>query len=479
MAVDDVIDKLQSKTILTEEMIKKIQSRTTNEAKTRELLELFKTTSESGFKALVESLSEAKQGHLAQNLQKTRTDLEESELGSDFEDFKSPKLQLVSSNDSKEWTIIKFQSNSNLPNNATVSIPSNLRNFDLIGIVVSEGISDEDICRVVNEIYQRIYQVPVRLIVKQHVDRQSDIFIRCVEKSKSRDAQREMANQGYKDGPEEMVELGLCDTEEVIFSANANIKYLSGVTQMSFFLNIDSAHLSFQIDVLNKEAQSSSRTYQGNLAYNVGDTKQTPPRSGSILIHLPKEAQRYAPLTLDVPVKAAAKYLAWQLTKLGSPDPHDLYMKLCEDNKRKVHVLKNRANREGNTDRKCCEAFIMSWASQRPKQENKAITILEALKKISQESLAKETDSFLMPFTNGSLSDKSIKAFSVKLEQKWEILAEKLGFNDEQIKAMYMDFDNGTMRALHILDRWRLEDSTIELGTDITVTLTKAMNGLM
>lgn len=61
------------------------QSRTTNEAKTRELLELFKTTSESGFKALVESLLEAKQGHLAQNLQKTRTDLEESELGSDFE----------------------------------------------------------------------------------------------------------------------------------------------------------------------------------------------------------------------------------------------------------------------------------------------------------------------------------------------------------------------------------------------------------
>lgn len=74
--------------------------------------------------------------------------------------------------------------------------------FSLIGIVVSEGISDEDICRVVNEIYQRIYQVPVRLIVKQHVDRQSDIFIRCVEKSNSRDAQREMANQGYKDGPE-------------------------------------------------------------------------------------------------------------------------------------------------------------------------------------------------------------------------------------------------------------------------------------
>lgn len=154
--------------------------------------------------------------------------------------------------------------------------------------MVPKGISDEEICRVANEIYQRIYQTPVRLIVKQHAERPSDICIRCVEKSKSGDAQKEMANQGYKDGPVEMVELGLRDTEEVIFNANGNIKYLSGATQISFFLNIDSAYLSFQIDVVNKEAQSLSRTYQGNLAYNVGDTPQSPPRSGSFLIHLPK-----------------------------------------------------------------------------------------------------------------------------------------------------------------------------------------------
>lgn len=154
--------------------------------------------------------------------------------------------------------------------------------------MVPKGISDEEICRVANEIYQRIYQVPVRLIVKQHMERPSDLYIRCVEKSKSGDAQKEMANQGYKDGPEEMVELGLCDTEEVIFNANGNIKYVSGATQMSFFLNIDTAQLCVQIDVVNKKAQFSSRTYQGNLAYNVGDTPQSPPRSGSFLIHIPK-----------------------------------------------------------------------------------------------------------------------------------------------------------------------------------------------
>lgn len=44
---------------------------------------------------------------------------------------------------------------------------------------------------------------------------------------------------------------------------------------------------------------------------------------------------------------------------------------------------------------------------------------------------------------------------------------------------MYMDFENDTMRALHILDRWRLEDTTIELGTAITATLIKAMDGVI
>lgn len=44
---------------------------------------------------------------------------------------------------------------------------------------------------------------------------------------------------------------------------------------------------------------------------------------------------------------------------------------------------------------------------------------------------------------------------------------------------MYIDFDNDTMRALHILDRWRFEDSTIELGTDITATLLKTMDGVI
>uniref|UniRef100_A0A8W8JWJ8 Death domain-containing protein n=1 Tax=Magallana gigas TaxID=29159 RepID=A0A8W8JWJ8_MAGGI len=423
MAVDDVIDKLQSKSIFKEQTIQKIQSRPSKEAKAMELLELFETANRSRFNALVESLSEAKQGLLVHYLQETLTDLKKSEIGSDFEDMKSSKLQLVSSNDSKEWKLMKFRPKSNLPNHATVIIPSNQRNFNLIGIEVPYDYPEDEICRVANEIYEMMYQIPVRLIVKQHAQRPSDLYIRCVEKSKSQDALREMASLGYKDGPLEMAELGLRDTEEVIFNASGDIKFLSGTTRMSFFLNVESAHLSFQIiDVVNKEAQTLGRTYQGNLAYNVGDTPQPPPRSGSFLIRLPKEAQRYAPLMLDVSVKAAAKYLAWQLTKRGSPDPHDLYMKLCGGYGKKT-VLKSLANIEG-----------------RP------------------------------------LSDNSIKEFSLKLDQKWEILARKLGFDDKYIEALNMDFDN--TRAVHLLDKWRLLDTTIELGTDITATLVKAMDSV-
>lgn len=81
-------------------------------------------------------------------------------------------------------------------------------------------------------------------------------------------------------------------------------------------------------------------------------------------------------------------------------------------------------------------------------------------------------------FISGFLSEKSIKEFSTKLKPKWELLARKLGFDDEDINAFNMDFDNDRMRVLHMLDRWRLEDSTIELATDIPVTLLEAMDSV-
>lgn len=97
-----------------------------------------------------------------------------------------------------------------------------------------------------------------------------------------------MVNQGYKDGLEEMVEFGLCDMEEVIFNVNGNIKYVFGVIQMSFFLNIDIVQFCVKIDVVNKKVQFFSRIYQGNLVYNVGDMLQFLLRSGFFLIYILK-----------------------------------------------------------------------------------------------------------------------------------------------------------------------------------------------
>lgn len=65
------------------------------------------------------------------------------------------------------------------------------------------------------------------------------------------------------------------------------------------------------------------------------------------------------------------------------------------------------------------------------------------------------------------------------MELKWEILAKKLGYDDEDIKALNLDFDNDRMKAVHLLDKWRLEDSTIELGTDITSFIVEAMDGII
>lgn len=72
-------------------------------------------------------------------------------------------------------------------------------------------------------------------------------------------------------------------------------------------------------------------------------------------------------------MKVAAKYLAYQLPNRQTPKLDDFYLSLVDNNRSKCRLLKTRADKEAETGtaREICEVFIKSWASQRPKNENK------------------------------------------------------------------------------------------------------------
>lgn len=74
-----------------------------------------------------------------------------------------------------------------------------------------------------------------------------------------------------------------------------------------------------------------------------------------------------------ISVKVAAKYLAYQLPNRQTPKLDDFYLSLVDNNRKKCRSLITRADREAEaeTSREICEVYIKSWASQRPKHENK------------------------------------------------------------------------------------------------------------
>lgn len=74
-----------------------------------------------------------------------------------------------------------------------------------------------------------------------------------------------------------------------------------------------------------------------------------------------------------ISVKVAAKYLAYQLPNRQTPKLDDFYLSLVDNDRSQCRSTKTRADKEAKTGtaREICEVFIKSWASQRPKNENK------------------------------------------------------------------------------------------------------------
>lgn len=199
-----------------------------------------------------------------------------------------------------------------------------------------------------------------------------------------------------------------------------------------------------------------------------------------MVLSIPKgeELHRFAPLTLDVPVKVAAKYLAYQLPNRQTPKLDDFYLSLVDNDRSQCRSTKTRADKEAKTGtaREICEVFIKSWASQRPKNENKVQTISDRLYSFSKE-FADEFDSFMKPFSmkNGILSNNGIEELSKHIHNKWEDVAQNLGIDREDVDAIKIDFKDDDKRAVRMLDKWRLSESAIEKGSNIMSHLSESL----
>lgn len=462
---------------IQDECLEEIKSKNTEGMKARRLLKEFKNCDADQFTAITEALEKEHQGHLAKLLKKTVEDIknEEANTGSDFVgDIDNMELQMVTSSQGGDWTVMKKESLEDFPDGVVISLPAKGVAFDVMGLIVPKGMDKKTISRVADLLYRQSYQVDAKLIVRQSDADPTHCLLRCVENNKSLEATDMMKKQGFQKGPPDSPVFGICDGEEIIIRIEGNLTLDADnkMVRLKFYVNVESASASFKIDVYNKKAQAEVKAFSGELRYNVGGDEQGPPRCGSLVLSIPKdeEQHRFAPLTLDVPVKVAAKYLACQLPNRQTPKLDDFYLSLVDNKPSKCRSLKTRADREAETGtaKETCELFIKSWASQRPKNENKVQTISDRLHSFSSE-FAHEFDLFMKPFsmTNGILSNNGIEELSKHIHDKWEAVAQNLGIDGEDIDAIKIDFEDDVKRAVRMLDKWRLSDKATEKGANI------------
>lgn len=485
MSVINIATRLHKDDKIQDECLEEIKSKNSEGMQARRLLEEFKNCDADQFTAITDALEKENQGHLAKLLKKTMEDIknEEANTGSDFVgDSDNMELQMVTSSQRGDWTVMKKESLKDFPDGVVISLPAKGGAFDIMGLIVPKGMDNKTISRMADVLYRQSYQIDAKLIVRQSDTDPTHCLVHCVENDKSTDAVDKMKKQGYQNGPPDSPAFGICDGEEIIIKLEGNLTLDADdkVVRLRYYLNIDSASASFKIDVYNKKAQAETKAFSGELRYNVGGVDQGPPRCGSMVLSIPKgeELHRFAPLTLDVPVKVAAKYLAYQLPNRQTPKLDDFYLSLVDNDRSQCRSTKTRADKEAKTGtaREICEVFIKSWASQRPKNENKVQTISDRLYSFSKE-FADEFDSFMKPFSmkNGILSNNGIEELSKHIHNKWEDVAQNLGIDREDVDAIKIDFKDDDKRAVRMLDKWRLSDSAIEKGANIMSHLSESL----
>lgn len=159
-----------------------------------------------------------------------------------------------------------------------------------MGLIVPKSMDNRTICHIADLLYRQSYHINVRLMVRQSEENPNHGFVRCLENEKCPNASDEMKKQGFKKGPPESPEFGVCDGEEIIICMAGNITLDSDIKTLclKFYLNMDSASSTFRIDVFNKKAQARDKSFSGELRYNVGRKEQDPPRRGSMVLYIPK-----------------------------------------------------------------------------------------------------------------------------------------------------------------------------------------------
>ncbi|VDI49803.1 Hypothetical predicted protein [Mytilus galloprovincialis] len=482
LSLNDVFDS---------DFVEDLKTKDTEGDKTRSIIRhLHDSDSDSDFDKFLDSLKSF-QPNVANRINSVKNQVKlsrktvdtdsEDNFASDFDpDFekKDGTVCVVSKVTGKSWEVVPIEASSEHPKARFLKLPSGNDNYQVLGLVVPEDMSDEDICKAAEILEGLSCVTNVSIICRQKRSNSHDVIIECVKSENVTNTLQHFDSIGYNDGPPESTEFGVVDGEEIEIKFESNL-YLERLKfspmKIKFYKHLPFKRFVEHLVVVNKADQVEEDTYHGYLKFNVPPGRLSLRRTRSLILYFKYvfkvKVSGNFPYTLDVQVKALAKFIAWQLTctnfnstrwvKLGgylTDCDSQLYRQICKN-------VDDHAAKAPQRDR--CEQYILYWANHHaPLESDKVEKIITSH---HDDKLESEARQFIKPYTGGTgiFSNDSLEKMSFAIAGEWESMAKKLGFTNDEINQIRHSQPGAVRQTLRMLDVWRLSDSAIHKGTDL------------
>lgn len=159
-----------------------------------------------------------------------------------------------------------------------------------MALLVPTDKKDSELTSIGEILYSMSNETKILVLVRQNPINSADVAVACAEQNNISLAVEKLNSLGYTSDTAEMVEVGICDGEEIHFATSGNIRILSPQTEIKlrFFQNFGVPVKEFKIVERNPQVQRFMRRYSGEVCFTVGSNSGTPHRTGSQTVYLPK-----------------------------------------------------------------------------------------------------------------------------------------------------------------------------------------------
>ncbi|CAC5373111.1 unnamed protein product [Mytilus coruscus] len=412
--------------VFDSDFVEDLKTKETEGDKNRFILRhLHDSDSDSDFDKFLDGLKSS-QPNVANRIHsvKNQVKLSRKTEDTDIEDNFASDFDPVSKMTGKSWEVIPIEASEEHPKARFLKLPSGNDKYQVLGLVVPEDMSDEDICKAAEILEGLSCVTNVSIICRQKRSNPHDVSIECVKSENVVTTMQHLDSIGYNDGPPESTEFGVVDGEEIELKFESNLytdRLKHSPLKIKFYQHLPFKRFIEHLVVVNKTDQVEDNKYHGYLKYSVPPGRLSLPRTGSLILYVPKPLEEIVgnfPYTLDVKVKALAKFIAWQLTctnfnstrwvKLGgylTDCDSQLYRQICKN-------IDDHSAKAPQRDR--CEQYILYWANHHAPLESDKIE--KIITSHHDDKLESEAHQFIKPYTGGKVDKNLQKNQSVNQE---------------------------------------------------------------